>query len=437
MIVEIRRNGLILVGVRPATTARPTRTHPTACEPRWPRNAAGPSATICIMPLRLAPYYNELWCTALAGLRVNYHPVYPGREDGRPWARKPLWQGGLMRGDCRVRMLNYISKTQVDCPVAVVFGHANAINWNGPGYANAGDALADAFWKTGFYADLIPTSEIESGALKIDEDGTVRYGNQRYSAVVLYHPEFEKPGTGAFFEKAAKGKTALYRMGDWTMDFDGKAIDGKAALPSAMTAVGDAQSCIDQVTAKLRETGIAPCTPAPPRSGQSRLIDGTAILAAGENNITGDPIQTDDPGQRPRRHLRCHRRRGRAPCQGRLARSHGGGRIEAVHRRPNGYRTSAARRRRPVEGQKGAWQGVLQDTCIQRPALRSSVLAHILVQESNKTCYSWPHHDHPQAAFARPPILYLFLWVPLLRHCLRLPSSCWFAAPWGVCARSC
>lgn len=244
---------------------------------------------------RIADYERELWVNALAGFRVNYHPVYPSRRKNRRpmggWDRTILWEGGLMRGDCRVRMLNFISKTQVDCPVAVIFGHASALNWSGASYADAGDSLANAFWGTGFYADLIPTSEIENSALRVDEDGYVRYGNQKYEAVVLYHPEFEKPGIGTFFKTAAKGKTALYRMGDWTRDFEGAEFDGKATLPSEMLVVGDARSCVDLVTAKLRESGIVPHTPGPSRSGQSRLIDGTVILTSGATDPAGDPIQ--------------------------------------------------------------------------------------------------------------------------------------------------
>jgi hypothetical protein len=190
-------------------------------------------------------------------------------------------------------LLNFISKSQVDCPVAVIFGHTNAINWAGTGYADAGDSLADAFWKTGFYADLIPTSEIAASALTVDDEGYVRYSNQKYSAVVLYHPEFERPSTGEFFRKAAKGKTALYRMGNLSKDFDGVSFNGMSALPSEMTPV-DAKSCVKLVTAKLSELGILPQTagtPAPPRSGQSRLIDGTVIMTAGEKDPAGDAIQ--------------------------------------------------------------------------------------------------------------------------------------------------
>lgn len=194
-----------------------------------------------------------------------------------------------MRGDCRVRLLNFISKTQVDCPVAVIFGHANAVNWAGASYADAGDDLAQAFWNTGFYADLIPTSEIGSSALRVDDDGYVRYGNQKYAAVVLYHPEFERAGTSDFFRKAAKGKTALYRLGAWTRDFSGVAFDGNAVLPPEMPLLEGAPDAVTQVTAVLRERGIAPHTP-PARSGQCRLIDGTVILTAGEKDVAGDPI---------------------------------------------------------------------------------------------------------------------------------------------------
>jgi hypothetical protein len=188
-------------------------------------------------------------------------------------------------------MLNFISKTQVDCPVAVVFGHASMINWAGKGYAAPVESLADAFWNTGFYADIIPASEIESDALTVDETGKVRYGNQTYSAVVLYNPEFEKPSTGAFFRKAAKGNTALYRLGDWTKGFDGKPFDGAKALPSQMTELPAANAAVAAVTDQLRTSGLKPSPPGPARSGQSRLIDGTVILVQGENDNAGDPIQ--------------------------------------------------------------------------------------------------------------------------------------------------
>lgn len=247
-------------------------------------------------------YHRELWCHALGGGRINYHPAYPSEEPvDRTMAA--LLRGGLMRGDCRVRLLNYVSRSPIDCPVAVIFGHAGAMNWAGPTYDDVGLALTDALWRAGYPADLIPADEIAAGALKIGRDGPVRYGAQRYAAVVLYHPEFEPAATAAFFRRAARGKTALYRLGEWTRDFEARPFDGAAALPASMEAFRDVKACAAAVISRLRDAGIAPQTPAtktigwdrasagPPPAGQLRLVDGTHILLAGAKEVSGDPIQ--------------------------------------------------------------------------------------------------------------------------------------------------
>ncbi len=248
-------------------------------------------------------YPRELWSAALGGGRINYHPLYPRKRSDRE-RTTALLRGELNRGDCRVRLLNFISKAPLDCPVAVVFGHACAMNWAGPAYDDVGIGMTDQLWRAGFPADLIPSSEIREGALKVDDDGYVRYGPQRYAALILYHPEFERPETAAFFQQAARGKTVLYRVGDWTTDFDGDAFDGNSALPSRMTAREDSSVCTAEVIARLRERGIPSQTPAqttarrfgrqlcaPPQSGRSRLIDGTHIFVSGQQRASGDSIQ--------------------------------------------------------------------------------------------------------------------------------------------------
>jgi hypothetical protein len=250
------------------------------------------------------PYEEDLWRHALGGGRMNFHPLYPSAPS--QWGPSiPLAGGRLMRADCRVRLLNYISTAPIDCPVAVVFSHPRVNNWTGPGCGDAGVKVCDALWKDGYYADLIPSSEIASGALKVSEDGHVQYGPQKYAAVVFYEPQYERPAAGEFFRKAAAtGKTALYRIGDWTMDFDGSALDVQTALPAAMTA-SDAATCTAAIIAQLKASGYHPQTPCtmrnhsgvgsasmmPKPSGQCRLLDGTIILASGEKDVLGDPIQ--------------------------------------------------------------------------------------------------------------------------------------------------
>ncbi len=255
---------------------------------------------------KLANYEQALWAHALGGGRIDYHPVYPHR--GRLTRRQryeQLLRGGLMRGDCRVRLLNFISSSPLDCPVAVVFGHACAMNWAGPSYDDVGIAVTDGLWRAGFPADLIPSTEIGGKALTIDQKGYVRYGPQRYHTVVLYHPEFETPATAALFQRAAQGKTKLYRVGDWTRDFAGKDFDGNGALPRTMEALPDAAAVVTRVIAELRRRKVTPQTPAtrtlagfgrqsaaPSAKGQCRLIDGTVVVISGAETVSGDVIDT-------------------------------------------------------------------------------------------------------------------------------------------------
>ncbi len=246
-------------------------------------------------------YETSLWSHALGGGRINYHPIYPNKENlPRVDRSGRLLSRGLVKGECRIRLLQLISRAAIDCPVAVVFGHACAMNWAGPAYDDVGLDVTDALWQAGYYADLIPSSEIASGALQRDETGAVRYGGQRYAAAVLYHPEFESPGTAEFFRGIVPTATALFRVGEWTRGPDASDFDGVASLPPHMTECADHEGAAAAVINHLRGLGLAACTPAtdrlpnkracPGREGRIRLLDSTEVLLAGAKNTAGDAI---------------------------------------------------------------------------------------------------------------------------------------------------
>jgi len=249
------------------------------------------------------PAYEEsLWSHALGGGRINYHPIYPAPEGMDRLSRSAhLLAPNMVAGESRIRLIQLIARAPLDCPVAVIFGHACAMNWAGPAYEDVGLAVTNALWEAGYYADLIPTSEIESGALRIGEDGALRFGPQRYAAAVLYHPEFEEPGTAEFFNKIQPAATTLCRVGGWTRDFSAKDFDGVAALPPEMTGCADAAEAASRTIESLRQRAVAPCSPAthhlgnktacPGREGHIRLTDGTEIFLAGRENVAGDPIE--------------------------------------------------------------------------------------------------------------------------------------------------
>jgi len=254
----------------------------------------------------LNDYHIELWSDVLGGGRVNFHPPYPGYSVAE--RRTMLYKNGLMRGNCRVRLLNFITESPLDCPVAVIFGQACAMNWAGESYADVGLKLAEAFWRMGYPADLIPSTEIGNPAMQISSDGYVQYGPQKYQAVVLYHPEFENADVGEFFQAAAAGgNTALYRMGAWKKNFDGQLVQGNDMLPATMATVPDLDGCVKKVKACLEQRGVNKQTPCsdwtefygyqtirPPTKGSCLLIDGTKIFVCGKANVAGDLVQIEE-----------------------------------------------------------------------------------------------------------------------------------------------
>lgn len=249
-------------------------------------------------------YEQEIWASALAGGRINYHSFYPSKKS-RQERYTELFEGDLMKAESRVRLLNYVVQSPVDCPVAVVFGHAAAINWKSSTFESVGMEIVNQLWAKGIYTDLIPSSEIENGSLKIDEDGYIRYGEQKYAAVILYNPEFEKLSTAHFFQRASKGRSQLFMVGNWTMDFNGNRSDEAKSLPTKMISKKEPSAIVSQIEKILKKSKIELQTPAsrlmegfgytsntPPLRGYYRSIDGTFVLASGAENVAGDIIDT-------------------------------------------------------------------------------------------------------------------------------------------------
>jgi len=251
-------------------------------------------------------YVGELWAGALSGGRLNVHPLYP-RSDLKGGERDfGLMRSGLMAGTARLRMLDFITQAPLECPVAVVFGHACAMNWTQPSYDNVGLGVASALCAKGYPTDLIPSSLVASKALRIDAEGYVCLGPQRYRAVALYQPEFGDETELAFFSRAAAGKSTLFMVGGWTKDFEARPLDAMARLGAKVTNCGDDSACAEAVLRALEAAHVARVTEwpqnakrwghaggalaTPPVEGHSALTDGTYVRVAGGREPAGDPI---------------------------------------------------------------------------------------------------------------------------------------------------
>lgn len=252
-------------------------------------------------------YASELWRGALSGGRLNVHPLYP-RPDLKGGERERLLlRSGAMAGMARLRVLDFVAEAPLDCPVAVVFGHACAMNWTQPSYDDVGLGVASALCAHGYPADLMPSSLVAANALRVDAEGYVCLGAQRYRAVVLYQPEYCGADVRAFFARAAQGKSALFQVGGWTCDEQAELFGSAAPHIGKTRLAADGDSCAADVIRLLERDGVERVTPwaskaprwghsgsalaTPPTEGHARLTDGTYVRVSGTRSPDGDPIR--------------------------------------------------------------------------------------------------------------------------------------------------
>lgn len=228
-----------------------------------------------------APYFRELWRDARAGGRVNLHPLWPSSVSTK--AYQEIFSIPFMRAESRVRLLNLIQPAPLDCPVAIVFGHAASLNWEGPHFGDLGEGFAAELWKVfGVRADIIPSSEIASGALKLDGNGWLTYGVQRYRALVFLNPDFEGSETFDFLRRVAQSQTQVFVHDEIRRAPDGSIRGKEEVIPGAGLNPTPA------VVAEFLQNWHSPRHPSP--RDLVRLTDGTSLLLRGEKDPAGDGI---------------------------------------------------------------------------------------------------------------------------------------------------
>ncbi len=255
-------------------------------------------------------YSLNVWRYALAGGRMVYHGLFPIRTGEHiSLERKAVLSHGLLlnndqiRAECRVRLLNFISRAQIDCPVAFVFGHSNIMNWAENGYLDYGEELSLDLWRNSYAVDLYPSSELSRGTFEID-NGVLKVGNQNYKAFILYNPDFCTRKTADFLNSAPITNTMLYVIGNWNYDFDANNIDGIRLLPENFKTLSH-ENALEMILADLKSSGVRtqpPLTEAyqlfnsgqigmPAPDGICTLIDNTVIRISAKKSPAGDPIR--------------------------------------------------------------------------------------------------------------------------------------------------
>ena len=227
-------------------------------------------------------YAAKLWQYALAGGRMVYHGVYPAKGPRyaacTPREKVLATKLDILRANgavaqSRIRLANVLSDSVADSPVAFVFGHMNLMNWlKKETYGDWGADKVAALTSQGWLTDAYPSSELKN--FTVDTEGWLRMGAQRYSAVVLYHPDEED-------DKAFESRLPLVRQ---TRCFR----LGKDDKVGEVLAFLEKKGAIRQPPVCMN--GRWDINQYPEPDGVLRLVDGTLERFKGVESTAGDPI---------------------------------------------------------------------------------------------------------------------------------------------------
>ncbi|MGI6401460.1 MAG: hypothetical protein ACOX0A_05030 [Thermoguttaceae bacterium] len=250
-------------------------------------------------------YVTEHWTAASSGGRVHIHSIYPRDENSPKNEIDPrilpiVGDAGVNRIREKIRMLNLVSNSPVDSPIAVVFGRLGAANPLRPEYRAIGVELCDLISTKGYPADLIPVDEIftkgPDGAPRWSvKDNRLAYGDQKYDAILLYGEN----------EVEMDAWDALRALGDGAPNCKTQLIyvpasatqEEKEGLATLAIEIAEALGAVKQTPWLPDESAFSTSEEVsvrPPRTALSRYIDGTILWIAATESDFGDQILLND-----------------------------------------------------------------------------------------------------------------------------------------------
>ena len=244
--------------------------------PLWMNEGYGPAP---------AHYTRSQWQYMLCGGRMVYHGIYggggkhlaryPGASERKYHSQADLLSPEGIRAEQISRLLPLMTRAQIDCPVAHVFGHERLVNWLDSGHSDWGEPIVHGLGGRGYYSDAFPGSEIANGTFSIDGEGYLQVGGHRYQACVLYHLSVSEQESWRKLTGARQMATRLF-------------VDPAAEDVAAYLAAKD----VTRQT-PLLETGLGggKVNRLPPPDGTMTLTDGTVVRVKGASpDHAGDPI---------------------------------------------------------------------------------------------------------------------------------------------------
>jgi hypothetical protein len=242
-------------------------------------------------------YYKETWNNVRFGGRTHYLS-YECPNESVVLELKP--QGLLERieeMDSVVRMIDSFQMASPDCRVLILYGMENSLNWfyndqAAPPWRPRHKILSSVLECTDqifkhFLCDLVPTSEIENGSLKV-MNGKVSYGTQDYDAVILLAPNSLNSSCFEFLSKLnvsrliVAGEAHEYDNGLKLMDSHLKLLEKGVRIQELYSP--------EEIISLLKEWNISPnrfekgCV----------LQDGSLIFTADGNDALHNPLSVHE-----------------------------------------------------------------------------------------------------------------------------------------------
>ncbi len=173
--------------------------------------------------------YEKAIRDARYGVRVHYHAYHDTRPN-RFDLQDSQALSNITKIERRIRMLNVLDLPRPQMDLLVVFGRPALTNWYPNTYLrndfdiNGGLFVmekCDELWNAGVVCALVPSTKIDSGVLRIDNNGDINYNGHIFKQILFIGPEYSKKETLKFILDASKNHQ-VFIDGIVTRDFDGE-----------------------------------------------------------------------------------------------------------------------------------------------------------------------------------------------------------------------
>lgn len=173
--------------------------------------------------------YEKAMMDARYNCRIHYH-AYNDCRPHRYNINNNEFLQNITKIEEKIRMLNHIDTPLPQMDLLVVFGRPSLTNWYPhEEYRDDYDMnlrlrvieKCDILWNNGIVCALVPSTKIDSGVLRIDDDGRINYNGHIFKQLLFIGPEYSKVSTLSFLLQCAQNNLTFID-GKATHDFDGK-----------------------------------------------------------------------------------------------------------------------------------------------------------------------------------------------------------------------